>query len=113
MTTLQAIRKSVKHWVIDIYWPLLKGDYIYKEYNVDENVDDLIWSNTEKLVPIFTNDCALCVLCVSCRRCPLRSCNDESPYGRFIANPCLKTAKGMINKLVEVYWIEEGRDLFE
>jgi len=111
MTTLQAIRKSIRHWVIDIKLPLLRGGKVKS----DSFSGDFTWNNTEKLLPIGVRECALCSLFFnqSCRPCPLQregyGCCDwsGSPYKNFTDKPCLKTANAMIDALIKVYRIEK------
>ena len=94
-----ALRKSIKHWCIDIRRPFLNGD------NVDPV--DVCWKKKRVRVRMYSSDCELCKVyyCKGCLRCPLDvACEyDNSPYMSFYKNMCLRTANVMIQSLVRCY----------
>ena len=110
-TNLQAIRDSIRHWMLDIRRPLKNGDTIL--FLADEEF--FVWSSSHKIVPCDGEDCDLCKINdrSDCTGCPLEkngmSCEkNNSPYNIFYNLPNLKSATGMVNALVNCYWAEVG-----
>lgn len=102
---LQAIRKSINHWMLDIRRPLKDGAKIYRD-----DSECLTWEDPVKHVPCCGDDCELCKI-YDCPDCPLKrnGINCEiynSPYSLFYNNPNLETSNNMICALVCTYWAE-------
>lgn len=108
MTNLQAIRASIKHWIMDIKRPL-KTDEIY------DNCGELWWTEAGTIVKCNEGFCALCKLnhsrCVFCALVKwVGWCGDkDSLYNRFYDAPCTETAESMIQGLVLAYKMENGK----
>ena len=110
---LQAIRKSIKHWVLDIKRPLKKGNKILF-LGYDDGIKVFEWSYGElnnNRVPCCVGDCELCKTHDDCNNCPLTKngmcCgDDDSLYNNFYNNPNLNTATDMVRALVHIYWVE-------
>lgn len=124
MTDLQAIRLSVKKWVVRVWRPLKKG----KE--VRRHTDSLYWADTHGKVPCYADTCPLCAkyldICKwdwECRRdvwrgdghflstCPLftfqmSSCDlsASTAWFRFIKEPTVDNAWSMVQTLIDTYW---------
>lgn len=118
MTELRAIRKSIKHWMLDIVRQLKEGDTIgCLRASTSEMFNGtvlLYWISNDKKVQCYASDCNLCILhedcCWACslERLVGEGCGNSSntPYGKFYENPCLATAKDMVCTLVCTYWAE-------
>lgn len=106
---LELLRKSIKHWCLDIRRPLLNGDKITRAFYWNSNYDD---------VKMFNNSCALCVeYRRMCNSCPLniigeKCCSENSAYLKFYCNLNIESADNMITVLVTAYWVamSEKRD---
>ena len=95
MEKLKALRKSIKHWCVDIRMPLLKGDTI---------IGHGFWENKKERVKMHSDDCELCRVYTRCRDCPLGSCDHESsPYMLFYTKLSTEAASWMIESLVACY----------
>ena len=98
---LELLRKSIKHWCLDIRRPLLKGDEI---------TDAFKWKIDGGKVKMLSDSCALCVEYIPmCACCPLNAINEgcrggDSPYSEFYYNVDIKSANNMILTLVGAYW---------
>jgi len=128
---LENIRKSIKHWMLDIVRPLKKGDRIIRIINDWENrfTAGLKWEATGKKTPTGSLHCSLCVAYLNdldclidyldeindyatCGLCPLSQltglcCGEErSAYNIFYYDPTLANAKNMVCDLVCTYWAE-------
>jgi len=94
-----ALRKSIKHWCIDIRKPFFSGDSIFENY----------WIKDGTKVKMYGNDCELCKLYnYKCYMCPLSlfgsKCNDRSSeYSIFRRDLNLKSANNMITVLIKAY----------
>lgn len=115
---LKAIRKSIKHWALDIRRPFLNGDKILLPDEVEGHLVFVWWSSCEPVNCTGTS-CDLCSLndrsgCYYiCFRCPLQrngmGCSrTDSPYSAFCKSPNLETATGMVHALVGTYWAERN-----
>lgn len=109
---LQAIRDSVRHWMLDIRRPFLKGDRIIK--GNFPNYIDMQWVLSKLAVKRYDVDCALCRLvddyCPSCSLLKITGgCKKhESAFRAFLDNPNLQTSTDIIRDLVCTYWAEMG-----
>ena len=111
---LQAIRKSIKHWMLDIVKPL-KTDTI-KICNTRFFGEVLVWSKTHEYVKVFPDKEPLCLLKKEmqyyCIDCPLylttkQTCHCLSgAYSKFRNNLTIFAAKDMVRALVCTYWAE-------
>lgn len=106
---LWAIKKGIRHWMLDIRRPLMNGDKILSL----GNLGCFIWDSSKILVPCDGNHCDLCKInsYPDCKGCALEkngmSCGKVgSPYNIFYLNPNLETANNMICALVCTYWAE-------
>lgn len=97
---LKLLRKSIKHWCLDIKRPLLNGDEIS---------DTLSWKSDNSDVKMFSTDCALCMeYSPTCTLCPLNiigeKCTSENgAYVDFYWNSGMESANNMIKSLVRAY----------
>lgn len=97
----KALRKSIKHWCVDIRRRLINGDVI--EY------PQIKWRYEKTNAAIYNTSCELCrVFRSNCVDCPLSNigaeCNTQcSPYGVFRDTLDLKSANVMIETLIECY----------
>lgn len=99
MKELKALRKSIKHWCVDIRRPLLNGDTI---------IGHSFWKNKKERVKMLSCDCELCRLHANCRDCPLGSCDyEKSPYVLFYDKLNIEASNWMIESLVECYRLHE------
>lgn len=105
---LKLLRKSIKHWCLDIRRPLLKGD---------EVLGNLKWKIDGGDVEMFSDSCALCQeYSPTCTPCPLcrtnNACNiRNSMYLKFYNNANIESANNMIAALLNAYMVtmsEEG-----
>lgn len=112
---LQATRKSIRHWMLDIRRPLMTGDQIlFLGYDYSDKSFE--WSSSQKRVPCGGESCDLCKINNhhECNGCPLMEngtyCGDaNSPYNTFYNNPNFNTATDMVRALVRAYWAEKER----
>ncbi len=113
MTKLQAIRESIKHWMLDIVRPL-KTDEICLNTSSGISHSLIVWRSNNKIVECYSDECALCVfnenICFDCSLFLLtcRACGEDkaSTYMDFYRKPILITAKDMVRALVCTYWAE-------
>lgn len=93
--TKKALRKSIKHWCVDIRRPLINGDVI---------IGHSFWKNKKEEVKMYSDNCELCRVYDKCRYCPLGSCtHPDSPYELFYAKLNQEAASQMIESLVKCY----------
>ena len=104
---LELLRKSIKHWCLDIRRPLLKGGEITGRFYWKGNYDD---------VKMFNNSCALCMeyngMCASC---PLdiigeKCSGKDSAYLKFYCNLNIESANNMITILVKAYRVTMSKE---
>ena len=99
---LELLRKSIKHWCLDIRRPLIKGGEITGAF---------FWRGNCDSVKMFSTDCALCMeYSPTCNFCPLnmigeKCCSANSAYLKFYCNLNIESADNMITVLVTAYWI--------
>ena len=99
---LELLRKSIKHWCLDIRRPLLKSGEITGAF---------FWKGNYDVAKMFSNNCALCVkYSPTCNFCPLniigeKCCSKNSAYLEFHYNLNIESANNMIAVLVKAYWI--------
>ena len=106
---LELLRKSIKHWCLDIRRPLLNGDKITRAF---------YWISNYDVVKMFSNSCALCSeYDMMCTSCPLdiigEKCTDNnSAYLKFYCNLNIESANNMITVLVKAYRaaMSEGKE---
>lgn len=109
---LQAIRKSIRHWMLDIRGPFLEGDQIIKGNFPDYN--DMQWVLSKMPVKRYDTDCSLCCLVDNyCQSCSLfittGGCKVfASTFRAFLDNPNFQTATDMVRDLVCTYWAERN-----
>ena len=110
---LQAIRKSIKHWMLDIRRPFLKGDRIIKGNFPDYN--DMQWVLSKLAVKRYDVDCALCRLvddycpCCSLWKTTGGGCKKhKSAFRAFLNNPNLQITTDIVRDLVCTYWAERN-----
>lgn len=107
---LKAIRKSIRHWQIDIIRRLMCGDKITKK-------GGLRW-NDGSLIRIGYMHCALCMSMLSCISCPMRfvdnvCSSEDSAYMNFSKKPILENAIVMIESLKKAYrFCEKNNDTY-
>ncbi|MCK5014280.1 MAG: hypothetical protein KAS66_10710 [Candidatus Omnitrophica bacterium] len=105
-TNLQAIRESIRHWMLDIVRPLKADNIIYSS----------IWASSGESVKCFNTDCAMCILLFTanwCTCCPLsitvgECAAEKSIYRKFRSKPNKETATDMVRALVCTYWAEKN-----
>ena len=129
MTELQALRLSIRKWVVRVWRPLRRGREIRR------HTDGLYWADTHEKVPCYADTCPLCAECWDmCKRwkrgkvdkiaaykiCPLfmfqmSPCDGstKTAWLRFIKEPTADNAKEMIQTLVDTYWWQHVLDLFD
>ena len=96
---IQSIKYSIKHWKEDILNPLIMGRPIVIIHGL------IRWADTGSVVPYYADSCPLCQHMfimhnyIKCSACPLMSCGNESVWIKFLDNPCIETAMGMIDRL--------------
>ena len=94
----KSLRKSIKHWCIDIRKPFFDGDSIFQ----------ISWKEKGTIVKMFSNSCNLCATYKECNGCPLvriDDCcdSDKSAYSIFYDNRDLKSVNNMISTLIKAY----------
>ena len=104
---LHAIRRSIKHWCLDVKRPLMKGRVAESKNGVRVE-----WKDSGKSLKVGARYCALCKLffmwSAFCSGCPItqyhiRCTTSHSPYELFFESPTLEHANFMIDALVSVY----------
>ena len=99
---LELLRKSIKHWCLDIRRPLLNGGEITGSF---------YWKGNYNKVKMFSADCALCMeYSPTCNYCPLnvigeKCTSKDSAWLEFNCNLNIESANNMISVLVKAYWI--------
>lgn len=104
------IRKSIKHWCLDIRKPMLNGDSIDKgDWHIST------WAVSGGDVKSGGDYCELCANYSDdlCRKCPLyligENCaKQESAYSKFRDKPDIKTVNDMIAVLIKCYKYNMG-----
>src|SRR3989304_450631 len=111
---VEAVENSIKHWEVDVYVPLVRGDKIVFD-------GWWVWKLTGEKIRLGMDDCDLCkAAAISpispiqlyfgnyCKTCPYKiyfkiDCfNKKSHYRRFYDNPNKKNCLKMIKALKEL-----------
>jgi hypothetical protein len=100
-----AIQESINHWKKDIKEELEKGRNVF--------INTMRWMDSNESLPTGVENCSLCKLFFAgdCFECPLYESRQgclkyNSPYRKFMNNPCLETTNKMIEALKSL--LKEG-----
>ena len=99
---MKALRKSIKHWCIDIRKNMLNGDSIRNSAWVKSGIE----------VKMYARDCELCIVYMKqytgCKECPLHIIGKDcgmlsSTYYSFRRKLDLESAHNVILELIYCY----------